>query len=1073
MDDRISNPIRDSKPPLTVILGPGGAGKTSACLERFRSSESAARILLPSEQEAMRIRSLLDEPAAREGSPVCSFVEFVIALAGGKRVRQEVIRGTTRSAVLLDIAARHCGAESYFGRMRGMRGFANVLGEAIRELKLTAITPEQLGASSAEAAAATDDPDLDRKSAEIATLFRSWQDFLRDNNLVDEEDLVVRAAESVRLRAPELSLILLDGFYRLSRIWRLLLADLARARVEIVVTLPFDHGRPLLFAAPLRTLESLRSEFAVREIHLSPASSGRARALASMERGLFAPKDGEEADKRAHSPTVEPPHSILIHDAPNPYTEVEMAARAVRREHQEAGTPWNRCSVILRSAGDYTPILESVFERYEIPISILQPRRVADSPAVQTLSALCRIVMSGWQRQDVIGFLKSGLTPGNRMGAESLLRQARRLGVLAGREEWMGVAVETTEPEPLMELLRRLAELDSLLNDRDLHSAEIADALLKGIESFEVGSSCRGGESSMPYDAANGIIRDIGRAGSLIGREFTPPASFWNDVESVLNSAVYTPRPDPSAVWALDAYDSRLRACSFAVILGLVERGFPQRITEDPFFRDDERAALARFGIPLEPRAERADDERLLFYLAVTAPTERLILSFPRSSDDSDALPSFYLDEAREAVGEIHAVVRTLADVAPRADECVTESDSLLAQCAAVTDAASNATRRETWKERLDSALELTGSESDVRRIAATSSLPPLPAIRSPENRTAYSGHRRYHVSEIETYNTCPFQHLMKYGLRIRSEQDGAGPADRGRLYHAVLRNHFRGHAGIATDMKDLRLNLLEELERCLEEFAVDARPHRRRLLERFLREALTGFAEREAMYAEKFGLSPTHFEISFGMSEDESRNRDHDKLSTSQPLVLHARDGHAIHLCGVIDRIDSEGATAMVIDYKTGASRTYDQVKSGDSLQMPLYLMAVEAIWEMDGAAACYDSAREPFRRRFFRSDHLQRFGLMAGVESGREIVKPVSAGEFAETRETAVLRVIQAVDGITACEVLPKPGPACRSCDYSDCCRTDLACIHDGEPFDLLAEEAPPLMGMSGSEVGGERGS
>jgi len=54
-------------------------------------------------------------------------------------------------------------------------------------------------------------------------------------------------------------------------------------------------------------------------------------------------------------------------------------------------------------------------------------------------------------------------------------------------------------------------------------------------------------------------------------------------------------------------------------------------------------------GGHLEEQRLRADDERFLFYLAATAPTERLIFTFPRAAHENDTLPSFFLDEVRAA----------------------------------------------------------------------------------------------------------------------------------------------------------------------------------------------------------------------------------------------------------------------------------------------------------------------------------------------------------------------------------------------------------------------------------------
>src|SRR5204862_2633870 len=137
--------------------------------------------------------------------------------------------------------------------------------------------------------------------------------------------------------------------------------------------------------------------------------------------------------------------------------------------------------------------------------------------------------------------------------------------------------------------------------------------------------------------------------------------------------------------------------------------------------------------------------------------SERLILSFPRSGDESDTLPSFYLDEVRAALPGVATEVRALADVMPRFEECVTDRDRLLAGCAAAID------------------LLTRGADipEPVKEVLATAALPALPRLGGRDARKSYGQPRRLKVTEIEDYNRCPFQHFMKAGLGMYPEQLG------------------------------------------------------------------------------------------------------------------------------------------------------------------------------------------------------------------------------------------------------------------------------------------------------------
>jgi ATP-dependent helicase/DNAse subunit B len=332
--------------------------------------------------------------------------------------------------------------------------------------------------------------------------------------------------------------------------------------------------------------------------------------------------------------------------------------------------------------------------------------------------------------------------------------------------------------------------------------------------------------------------------------------------------------------------------------------------------------------------------------------------------------------------------------------------------------------------------------------------------------RRAFASPRRYSITELETYNLCPFRYFMKHTLGLRPEPDGGGAADKGTLYHAALRRHFRARQSDTPQAETLQESLQAELESGLENHSVDARLYRRRMMERALKDALSGFAKREETLTGLFGLTPTYFELAFGLDEealledeeiDAEARRDYDPASTARPLLIPSPDGGPpISLCGAIDRIDldAEGRRALVMDYKLGNSVEFAAIKAGQSLQMPLYLMAIEQLWDKTGAVACYDSPRDAGRRRFVRTEHaeMKTFRPVAGVESG-SVVKPVNRDEYAETIQEAQAAVQRAVAEIAEGNIFPTPGAHCAHCDYLDVCRFSRDNVHDGEAISSVS--------------------
>jgi len=1041
------------KPPLTVVLGPSGSGNTQWCLDRYveaAGSGGQALLLVPSDSHAKRLKSLLMSAGVEppDGS-IRTFVAAIRTFAGRDSMPDSaVMHRTCQRLTLASIVGDEIGTESFFGRVRGMAGFVDALGESLRELKLSGVSPELISAAAKHADAEIDDPAFGRKASEIAALYKSYQSFLAARELLDEEDLPAVAAERIAAgldestRWADVSAVLVDGFFRLSPTWRDVLAAIAARGVKVFVTLPWDESRPLLFATPGRTLRSLESAFSVTRVTLKHPEGASPSVLSHVEENLFradVPQSGRIEEE------LDGPR-IRIFDAPNPWSEAEMVVRAIHREHEQNGTPYGRCAIIARSSAEYSDLLRTVGGTYGIEISSGQGRTLAEHPIIKTFLTLCAIVLHNWRRDDVIGFLKSSYTPVDKIAADSLRLRARRKGLRQGREGWRLLAEDAARGgEPLAGILTALLDFDASLGERDLTAEDHAKALGAGLAALRLSQQAEE-EAREAFGAWKQALSQVVAAARLRGRGPMPLADFHRDLLTALRSSAFSPPGTRDSVPLIEPYDAGQIDARFVAVMGLTERVFPRRVNEDPFFRDEEREALTAAGLDLERQADRADDERLLFYMAATAARERLVLSFPRSAEESDTLPSFYLDEVRGLFAHVPTEVRTLADVAPRPEECVSDRDHILAECA---------------------RLEIDGGEpsANADHLLRSRDLPRLPALPVPLQQE-HGTPRRYSITEIESYNRCPFQHLMRYGLELRVPGNGAGDADKGTVLHAVMRSAMRKRPEIppedASDPARLETVFNGELSACMLERAIDASACRKRMMERALKDTLREFARREVRYSALFGATPAWFEVAFGQEADaepddeeiaDDERRDYDSASTSQPLAIPSGNGGPpIHLCGAIDRVDliGDGRRAIVLDYKLGGSVDWDRIRQGKSLQMGLYMLAVEQLWGKTAAAGCYESPRDRGRRRFYRKSEVdvRAFQPIAGVEDGK-MAKPLSGDDYAEAINAAQQAVRTAVEKLRIGHVMPTPGEHCRWCDYGDVCRMGRDGVHDGEAY------------------------
>src|SRR5207249_6208687 len=105
---------------------------------------------------------------------------------------------------------------------------------------------------------------------------------------------------------------------------------------------------------------------------------------------------------------------------------------------------------------DLAPVIKSVFSRYDIPVWLHIGERLGDNPFIACVSALLRLWLRDWRRDDLLRFLRSSFLGLNRFAVDALERKARRRGLQHGRSCWLAVTMD--EPESgLARSLHRLA----------------------------------------------------------------------------------------------------------------------------------------------------------------------------------------------------------------------------------------------------------------------------------------------------------------------------------------------------------------------------------------------------------------------------------------------------------------------------------------------------------------------------------------------------------------------------------------------------------------------------------------
>ena len=212
---------------------------------------------------------------------------------------------------------------------------------------------------------------------------------------------------------------------------------------------------------------------------------------------------------------------------------------------------------------------------------------------------------------------------------------------------------------------------------------------------------------------------------------------------------------------------------------------------------------------------------------------------------------------------------------------------------------------------------------------------------------------RPYSPSALQHYAACPYRFLLHaiHRLRPREEKialEQMDPLTRGALFHETQFRLFRElqSAQLLPMRRQNAARVMEIADRVLDRVAAEneeklapAIPRVWRSEIEDLRIDLHGWIQQVAAMDD--GWMPAHFEFSFGLPTDESR----DPRSTNAEAVLD----NGVRLRGAIDLIEKNpvSGTLRITDHKTGKPpQELPKYVGGGALLQPLaYAMAAEAL--------------------------------------------------------------------------------------------------------------------------------
>ena len=557
------------------------------------------------------------------------------------------------------------------------------------------------------------------------------------------------------------------------------------------------------------------------------------------------------------------------------------------------------------------------------------------------------------------------------------------------------------------------------------------------------------------------------------GVTVTPLSTFLQEVRRSLGfQSQLFGAPNRNGLRVLEATDVRGLRFRAVFVAGLIEGGFPLSASRDWIYPHEERDRLREYGLTLEDISPNTLlKEEHYFYQVACRATERLYLSRPLLlGDDSETVASYYIEELRRAIAPFKVETETIRrDYDGRSLADVSTANEMKVGLVRQQERHLHSGKKEGLlpQPRITRLLTLARNDGflsdaalrriEIERERASMRFGPYDGeITDPDLLRLLSqkfGPDFVHsASGLSVYGNCPYRFFAQRVLRLEPRGEAAldlQAIDAGKLLHDVLRRFFEGHRRQSLhtlDRKQLQAELARIADSVFDEHERVVPPLNKQIwkIDREIRKILL---DQVLLYeleiqkeAEDQQVVPAYFEVAFGGTRSAAKDPD----SKEEPLELSRETfvgEEKIKISGQIDRVDvAQDNTVVAYDYKlsTGASRS--DITSGRSLQLPIYLEALEKLILPDqpiagGGYYVIRGAQDRRNKGLYRASQLDYLRLRAKNSV-------FSDDDWQKIRTEVVARIWGFLDGMRAGKFLVDPAErlkTCRFCDYGAVCRYD----------------------------------
>ncbi len=943
---------------LKFIKGDSGTGKSTYIInllaDMVKNGEDKILFIVPDQSSFETEKTFLQLLGPMES--------LKIKVLGFTRICQHIFSVNGNSgkkplddggkAILMSLAIKECQDNiPLFSHTKNKNELVNLMLSAVSEYKICSITTENV----LDTAKNISDDTLKEKLIETA-LLKDTFDALVNDSYIDPDEFISIALNSLRENNIFKDYIIaLDSFSGFTNLELEFLEKLMTDSKDFYITLTTDNtNNNELFFTTQRTYRQLSDiarnngvKISVPTLLDSPVRF-KNPDLVPVLRNVF------RIDKEIMNYEQK---GIFIYESQNKYCECDFVSRNIKKLIIENDYTYDDIAVVYRDDNTYDGIIDTVFEKYEIPFFMDKSEDIFTKPLIKLVSSIFDTVNSSFRRENVLNIMKSGLLS---YSSEDISQFENYLYIwdIKGSnflddftENPRGFVSETTEKD--IENLKKLNDIRKALitplvkfrkDCRDTTAENITknlyNLLLKYNITENIVSLCEKMEKDGSLDLSNELRRlwDIlmnvlDKMISLLGnRKITIKDYSQLLILQFNNSDIgFIPRAmDQVVVSGIERV--RLAQKKAIFVIGCNEGEFPKVPNSGGVFTDSERKLLIESGMEINDSVDFLNfKEMYLAYYALTLPSERLFVSYTCSN---------LTGESKTA----SSIVRELSEIYPKikidSDINITADDRLWCDNSAFQYMAGTIKAKSITKDKL---LKYFSSKEKYKDKAENLEkiLEEKPArITDKEKAISLFGKDlKLSASQVEAFHLCKFKYFCQYGLNAKERR----PAEIDSLQYGTLM-HYLLERFLKENKKSQYTSYSKEeiahiVSVYLDEYAkkelggIDNKSKRFKYLFYRMKNNAINLIIHIVKELSQSDFTPTAFELGLG------------KDIPTYDLTLD--DGSILSIRGFVDRADvmkKNGITYVrIIDYKTGTKVfKLSDVLYGLNLQMLIYLSAI-----------------------------------------------------------------------------------------------------------------------------------